>query len=154
MRLIMLRQTAVEREPYRPIISIAPVTCNMCLLEALGDKIILSKLLENLGVPQMPVLGPQNPAALCMWVQFSRMYGSTRLLSTYTKVNKAEVSWQRLDTSECVCTFDFCVYAVRSENLLKRGHRAVIRMPTTSSSSRCGSAFAAKYRASNLIGVV
>jgi len=37
-------------------------------IQALGDKIILSKLLENLGVPQMPVL-----------------------LSTYTKVNKAEV---------------------------------------------------------------
>eukprot|EP00441_Pelagodinium_beii_P020769 CAMPEP_0197658400 /NCGR_PEP_ID=MMETSP1338-20131121/45216_1 /TAXON_ID=43686 ORGANISM="Pelagodinium beii, Strain RCC1491" /NCGR_SAMPLE_ID=MMETSP1338 /ASSEMBLY_ACC=CAM_ASM_000754 /LENGTH=658 /DNA_ID=CAMNT_0043234985 /DNA_START=118 /DNA_END=2094 /DNA_ORIENTATION=- len=37
-------------------------------IQALGDKIILSKLLENLGVPQMPLM-----------------------LSTYTKVNKAEV---------------------------------------------------------------
>ena len=64
MRLVMLRQTAVEREPYRPIISIALGTCLCGLLEALGDKIILSKLLENLGVPQMPVLRPQHALAL------------------------------------------------------------------------------------------
>ncbi|CAE7348593.1 unnamed protein product [Symbiodinium pilosum] len=51
-------------------------------IQALGDKIILSKLLENLGVPQMPVL-----------------------LSTYTKVDKAEVeklvsSWTRSSDPE------------------------------------------------------
>ena len=53
------------KEPFRPDIKLTAGTSesgNAILLEALGDKIILSKLLENLGVPQMPVQGPRFSA--------------------------------------------------------------------------------------------